>query len=140
MKEKIKTILIVTLLTAFCILVYINLYSSQSRKQEYQQFLFSKKEECRQAGEIMDEKMKNNQSRGIVYLESEYAYNEKLNTCLYYGGYTFSSNESALGASLVEYVYDSLANKELMGRDTSSNLNTLSQDVFNKEKKELFNK
>lgn len=141
MKEKIILITImVAILGGF--FYYFQLRSSNV-KEERLAFLFSKKQECSEAGQRYFEL----QGEGLetIYISNpEYAYNEKLNTCLisydtYFG--------AGLGGSCVEDVftgrrlfhYSYINENETFYENGGKILVSDPEAEFNKKKVELFN-
>lgn len=150
MKEKIKTILIITLFLLLSISVYFNLIQDKQKKGEVGdkekqrvEFLFSKKRECQELGNIIYNQDRKELDESGIILNPEYAYNEELNTCLYAGGYM------GKGADWQKWVKDSLSNKEILYLMSSEgeilppsmycDTCVSSIEEFNMRKQELFN-
>ena len=114
-------------------------YSIFLPEKESQDFLFSMKQKCQISGtKLYKEDSKEMESDALFV--PEYAYNQKLNTCLYAGGYIQKN-------SLQKWIKDVHSNKEIvlfMDVDGKVIINDKMCDVcvsnkeFEKQKQELF--
>lgn len=108
------------------------------QQRENQNFLFSMKQKCQESGEKLYNDDVKELGRNSLFVP-EYAYNQKLNTCLYSSAYVQKD-------SLQKWIKDSLSNKDLVWfwklNDeivTKDQCNLcVSNEEFNKQKEELF--
>ena len=108
-------------------------------EKENQDFLFSMKQKCQDSGTKLYEEDFKEMGRSALFTP-EYAYNQKLNTCLYASGYIQSN-------SLQKWIKDVHSNKEIvlfMNVDGKILINDkicdicVSNEEFEKQKQELF--
>ena len=115
-------------------------FSLEANKQQQEQnFLFSMKQECQKAGDMLYQADVKSMGENTLLIP-EYAYNKSLNTCLYFGGHI---EKNWVG----KWVKDSLSNKEIISFMRSGEQvilgsacpNCLSSESFDERKRELFN-
>lgn len=117
MKNKQLTWFIVLLLFVICLFLFATYKNNQSK------FILLQQEKCREAGDIAY-KADLKQYVGVEVFEPEYAYNKKLNTCVYGGGYRdegdkregISNNifHENCNSSWTKWVKDSYTNKRII--------------------------
>ena len=137
---KFSVIAMLSLIISFSVFYYFVIFLPKEQEQE---FSFSMKQKCKTAGEkiYQEDKEGAKESKNLFIKVPEYTYNQRLNTCLYFGGY-FKENFSE------GWVKDSFTNKKIISfiefEDNKSNrftcLTCLSQEEFKEKKQELFNK
>ncbi|PIP31937.1 hypothetical protein COX24_00770 [bacterium (Candidatus Gribaldobacteria) CG23_combo_of_CG06-09_8_20_14_all_37_87_8] len=98
------------------------------------------RQECQKAGDKLYQADVKSLGQNSLFVP-EYAYNESLNTCLYFSGYIEKGWTS-------KWVKDSFTNKEIISFMSSGEQvvigstcpSCLSNEAFNERKQELFNK
>lgn len=109
MKEKIIIIATICLIIGFFVGQW---YSENKQEIQDDDYIFSMKEKCKKVGEEVDRERMKDPFYSITSVEPEYAYNKKINTCLYYAEFKFGSNPPY--GSYIGVVKDALSNKVIM--------------------------
>ena len=103
-------------------------YLKSNRQHSAPTISLAEQQECHTAGENAykaDSEMYS--GNGYLMMEPEYAYNSKLNTCLYYGGYTYNNPSSGQCGDILKHSCD--ANWERWVKNSFTNATIL--DVTN---------
>lgn len=114
MKEKIKKIcllglLMIALLSGLSIAYYYVIFSPSHQEKIH---LSAMKERCRKVGEEIDQQRKEDPLYSATFVEPEYTYNKKLDTCLYYAEFRFGPNPPY--ESYIGIVKDALSNEVIL--------------------------
>ena len=133
---------IVVLTIAVSALYYFVIFlprQTRQEAQERQEFIFSMKQKCQDAGEKLYTEDVKELEQGTLCVP-EYTYSEKLNTCLYAGCYLQKESSQ-------QWIKDSFTNKEIylffrigdevMAKGSMCD-NCVSLEEFKKRKQELF--
>ena len=146
-----KNIILILLAIAFLVSLYFNFSQNEQGNipiisTEKQQFLFEMKQECRVIGE---NKKKEYESNGISFMETNYTFNEELNTCLFYA-YSLDADYINDGVVREKFVTDLSTDQDIIYffQNSLGEQNTqifcnqgnvcVSEEDFDDRKKELF--
>lgn len=109
---------------AILLLPVVYIFSFDVYKNNQNKFLLQQQEKCRQAGDIAY-KADLKQYTGYEVYEPEYAYNKKLNTCIYSSGYRDIGDNSEgvsngmfgnenCNSSWTKWIKDSFTNRKII--------------------------
>ena len=147
-----KNITLILLAGAFLVSLYFNFSKNKQENitivsTEKQRFLFEMKQECRVIGE---NKKKEHESNGLSFMETNYTFNEELNTCLFYA-YSLDIDYINDGIVREKFITDLFTDQDIVYffQNALGEQNTqifcdqgnvcVSEEDFNNRKIELFN-